>query len=140
MPGTTSSMNLKMQNKGFILTTDDQLTPRIIPTPKDMCGLDNFEEILYIFAMDVIYKFQCEDFDTFKFARTQEFITAHYQKHTLQNKPWFPSAERKLLNSDPEMFYSSFKLALKKDLESYYGNSAKPLVELMIKELEKVEL
>lgn len=139
MGKTISTMDRHMENKGFVIKTDEHQTPFLVPASGGECGFESPRELLYIFAMDVLYKFQRENFEV-RFDGTRNFIRTHYQKFNRQTKPWFKDDFRKLLDRDPEGFYHLFKLKLQKELSFYYGECAKPLVEKMQAELEKIDL
>lgn len=139
MPGTTSSFDPKMENKGFIIQTDDSRTPSLVPATGGYCGIESHQELLYILAIDVMYKFRCEHFED-KFEATRKFVATHYQKNVLMNKPWFKSKERKLLDTYPDSFYKEFKKTLLSDLSNYWGDVARPLVLTIKTEIAKLEV
>lgn len=136
---TISSMNLELEGKGYIIAHEDDLTPRLIPTPKNYCGMDDMGHILFLMANDIIYKFQCEDFHTEHFAETRKFIKAYHQ-NDMKRKPWFPSVELRKLRQDPNKFFKIFKFTLQEDLQKYDGRAAKGLVKDLLKELQKVNV
>lgn len=139
MSSTVSGLNLEMENKGYIITTDENRTPQVVPATNGFCGFETHQELLFVFAMDVLYKFKCEDFQV-RFDGTRKFIATHYQKKTLQTNPWFKTPERKLLDNDPQEFYLLFKRKLCQELKFYHGVYAAPLVTLMLAEIEKITL
>lgn len=136
---TISSMDIKLKGKGVIISYDTDMTPRVIPTPADYCGIDDMGHILYIMARDIIYKFECENFNLDKFQETRKFIKAYHQ-NVMQRKPWFPSVELRKLRKEPSQFFKIFKFTLKEDLQRYHGPVAQGLVQDLLKELEKVSV
>lgn len=135
---TISGMDPKLQGKGFIIAHDQDLTPRVVPTPQNYFGIsEGMGHILWIMAMDIIYKFQCEDFTTDNFQETKRFIKA-YSQQLHQSKPWFPSVELRKLRKDPEKFFKIFKFTLQEDMKRYYGRAAQGMIKDMLQELEKV--
>lgn len=137
---TSSSINPKFQDKGFIIVKYDDLIPRIIPTPKGYCGFESSGHLLYVLALDIIYKFQCEDFVTEEFDQVRKFTRAYYQKNILQTNPWWPKMERKLLDRNSAGFNVLFKHTLATSLHSFYGDCAQKLVQECLRELAKIDL
>jgi hypothetical protein len=137
---TISSLDPKLKGKGFIISHDDAMTPRLVPTPPDYCGIEDMGHLLYIMAMDIIYKFQCEDFQTDNFAETRKYIKAYYQHSITQKKPWFPSAHLRKLQKEPDRFFKLFKFVLEEDLNRYHGPVAQELIKDLASELAKVKV
>lgn len=122
-----SSLDIKLKGKGFIISHDPDITHRVVPTPADYCGMDDVGHILYIIAMDIIYKFQCEDFTVDNFQETRKFIRACH-KNTMQRTKDFSIVELRKLRKEPNQFFKIFKFTLKEDLQRYHGSAAQGLV------------
>ncbi len=129
-----------MYQRGYIIRHVGLVQPVVeLCTTKennDLYGIPG-SHALFILAMDIRYKFQCEDFED-KFERTAEFIKASIQK-SHQYRTFFKTKERKLLDSNPRGFFNAFKVALKEDLDTYYGKYGKELATKMKKEINKID-
>jgi hypothetical protein len=137
---TLSSSNREHENKGYYLQINDDYIPRIKKSDNGICGFaeETPGQMLFIFALEALYAFQCEDFETSNFNNTLKYTYAHDMK-SHGHKNWFLSKEQKQLNMDSRAFYREFLQVLKKDITSYFGCMAKPLVSELMKELEFFE-
>lgn len=129
-----SSLKYENLGKGYLLDTDDDLFPKIIPANDQQFGIDDYSQLLYIFAISTIYKFDCEDIHTVYFGSTKQFIKAYTIIHNKPRFILFKSREMKSLLKDPWSFNEEFLFHLKKDLRSYYGNLVKPLAKKLLEE------
>lgn len=135
MAGLIANIDPKMMGKGYIIRHVGLAQPLVEPCPKKYSGIEPYQT-LFILAMDIRYKFKCEDFQD-QFEKTGAFIKAHIQKDHGKN-PWIKSKERKLLDSNEDSFYLKFRETLVSELNSYYGKYGKELAQKMIKEVEKI--
>lgn len=135
MAGLIANIDPKMMGKGYIIRHVGLAQPLVENCPPKYSGIDP-HQTLFILAMDIRYKFKCEDFQD-QFSKTGLFIKAHIQKDHGRN-PWFKSKERKLLDLSTEKFYKEFRETLLNDLKSYYGKYGRELAQKMTKEVEKI--
>lgn len=133
-----SSLNPENINKGFIIDTNDDLLPKIVPATDGYSGIVDHKELLYIFALDTMYKFQCEDFEV-NFDETRKFTSVVFTIGSMKRNPWFKNYHEKLFINNQEMFYSQFLTTLEAEIQAYYSKSAKPLVSDLMKELSKIK-
>lgn len=120
---------------GYIIRHHDLVRPVVESCPSKYYGMSG-DHTLFVLAMDIRYKFKCEDFED-KFQDTAKFIKAKIQKNH-KYTVLFKSKERKLLDTNPKDFFLLFKETLEKDLNSYYGSYGKNLAEKMKKEIDKI--
>lgn len=143
-----SSISFEIQKghpEGFVIVRGDKdlefLMPRLISVKNHPKYQDNGispEHCLYILAMDIIYKFQCEDLDL-QFDETREFISTYFRIYSMKKNPWFKSDLEKLALKSKSEFMKKFFYTLEMDLDRYYGEVSKKLVRECKKEMSKLK-
>ncbi len=143
-----SSISMEIQRghpEGFVIIRGDKnlefLMPRLVSVKNHPKYQDNGispDHCLYILAMDIIYKFQCEDLDL-QFEKTREFISTYFKIYSMNKKPWFKSNLEKLAINNKSEFMKMFFVSLDMDLDRYYGEVSKKLVKECKKELLKLK-
>lgn len=136
--------SLNSEDPGFIVVTGrtDFLMPEII-NPKETIEYKNLggfeaEHALYVFAMDISYKFSCENFVN-KFKNTREFTKAYYQNKILCKNKWFKNNFDKMLLGEPKLFFKKYLETLETDLLSYDQQSSEDLVKKSLFEINKLK-
>lgn len=124
-----SSTSEKMRSKGFILDTENHLLPMLRKaSEEEWAGIESRESLIYLFAISVIYKFNCEDLNADKFENTRKYIKA-YTRESLNPKSWFPSIELRILRENRSQFFDEFLFHLRRDVRSYHSPYIKDLVK-----------
>lgn len=126
---------------GFIIQTGDSgfefLFPRLLKSQKS--PQISPEHCLFCFAHDIIYKFQCEDFDVFNFEETRKYLSAYFIVFEMKKNPFLKNRYEKLAINNKEEFITSLYYQLIQDLEKYQSFSSKQLVNEAKKELLKIK-
>lgn len=87
-----------------LLFVDSDFIPRI--EFKDYSNIANTTHLIYVFAMNLVYKARIENYDGFY--KTRKMIKAYYKKEVLMKTGWILSYEDKLLKNQPNMFLFEF--------------------------------
>lgn len=145
MSGLSCALRDDAHPNGFVIVTGDDglefLMPRLISPKesdqyKDYGGIDP-QHCLYIMAMDISYKFDCEDLEN-KFDETRKYIKTYWNIISNKKRPWFKNHYEKLAIDNQERFMKEFYNALVTDLDGYYTHCTKPLAQECKKELTKL--
>lgn len=94
-----------------LLFVDSDFIPRI--EVKDYSNLINTTHLIYVFAINLVYKGRIENYDGFY--KTRKMIKAYYKKEILMKTGWTLSYEDKLLKNQPNMFLFEFINAVVED-------------------------
>lgn len=140
MSGLKSGSILNPQSilgEGYVIESVGLVRPIVMDCPKDTYGISP-EDTLFVLAIDIRYKFRCEDFKDY-FNKTSAYIKAHHN-YNLKKSYFFSSKQFKLLKKDKSKFYQEFKKALLSDLDCYYGTDSQRLAKEMKEEVKKIIL
>lgn len=129
---------------GFLIEQSGQgglefMMPRFVTKKaNNAVHLIPYDECLYIYAMDITYKFQTvEEFNT-DFSKSRKYTATYFKIFHMKEKPWFKNDLEKLALTNKKQFMKDYYNQLKNEIADFNSFSAQQLKQEALNELKKI--